>query len=1007
MNLLKPNSIVVVVFLIVFSSTVYAAAWFPIGISGHIGTFNCSIDEPIEPAYEQWETVRFNSSVTGATTPCMYSWISSIDDDILFRDSGQRNDLSVGKHYIQLRVSDAETDTQIPAFPLIEEETKTIESNIRINISDHNNCDTRIIDSDMGFYGPPITTDPYRCADTPANRKDPCFYRLFKQNKTWIKIFTINPLVEDPRMERGVNGSLYTRTSTPDRDRPSYEPVPIKIYIGAGCERVDARFFDETDANYVARAAYSLPIYYRLNVTVDDGTNPLVSHIIDGWSVSRYPQGWNLLPYPPAEAIHKVDENKVHQPLWHHHELQGSRYSYFVVNHTLPDNATQLLIRADYTCWTQLQRNVTINNVQCCGPDIIEDESTVTDYFLVTNIANSTLGHVNLTIEGYYDTETDPQGQEWVTGGKIRINMTPDLLASLVLSVDNVPLVRHRRPRAEYKRLDYPVKHILYRKATTSGPDTKEYVFDDRYGRESNLPEICRYQICPSNCECPSGNISKPVCKDYTADPPILYYPNEDIRFENCRCPLIEDCYPDPCYPSGLSRTFHEDEGRNDSGGYYDFVYHYPKTLFPVENYIKAPVRDLLHNRLIKIENITLLCGEDASDDKCYQTIRPPRIEDIWCYCNAGGCGDDDWTVDFIVRWRPFELFITHDNSASCTYPTCRVGRYSRGSEPYQQCRGGCNARPNNIPLTGANACNCGISFDADDYYFTFNGIKVCEKGNPPETIATCGYYDGSGYVNLTPYAKFGFNHAHMWAEHTSHCDLGLQGCIRARYFPAEITKNEYLIKFGTKGINDTDFNSMGKLTIFTHLRELDFNFSDAWMHKRNRTWINYVVQSSSGYQMNGTYDPVDRDWNTTESGDLRVGDVVTVTLHLVDEYGHDVSEGNIEITVPNYEDQIVGVWWKNGNKYVTTDSTGRATFTFTMMQESAGVTAHFEGDWNNKPSEVSFVLEPVLESPLLSTEFFFLIIVSLFVIFTYRWFRKKRMDIYSMWQELKGEVEE
>ena len=100
-------------------------------------------------------------------------------------------------------------------------------------------------------------------------------------------------------------------------------------------------------------------------------------------------------------------------------------------------------------------------------------------------------------------------------------------------------------------------------------------------------------------------------------------------------------------------------------------------------------------------------------------------------------------------------------------------------------------------------------------------------------------------------------------------------------------------------------------------------------------------------------------------------------------------------------------MWWDKGSKYVTTDGSGQASFRFTILDKPAMVKANFLGDWDNKPSQVAFKLQPLGESPVTSIEFFLLVIISLLVIFSYRWFRKKRMDLYSIWQELKGEVEE
>ena len=637
-----------------------------------------------------------------------------------------------------------------------------------------------------------------------------------------------------------VPGTFWTRTSTPEPDRPSYNETPVRIYIGAGCELVDARDFSVSSGGYKAEAAYPLPVWYQLNVTVDDGVNPPETVTIEGWNVSIYPQGWNLLPYPPAETIHGVNENETHQLVMHHHELQGARYSFFVVNYSLPDNATQMLITADYTCRAILERNVTIGTTQCPETDVIVDYSTVSDCFFVGYVENSTLGHLNITVEGYYDTISSG-GTEWVDGGLIRINITPDILASIVLSVDDEEIPRERIPRVEYKHLDYPVKHVLFKKENTPGEDMLMFTMRDQYGRESNLPSECSYQLCPANCDCfGTGDVIdvfNPQCYDFSTDPPTVYYPNIDPRYANCRCVQIEECYPEPCYASGLERTFHEHEGKRWTepggagfAGYYDFVHHYVIPLYPITNYI-TPVIDMDGGKIIGIDNITM---------------------------NPEFMGDN----------------------------------------------------------------------------------------------------------------------------------------------------NEYIIDFDVAGVDETTFLNEGKLTLFTHLRERDYNFRD-YLIRRKKSWINYQITSSSGYFLHRTYNPSTREWDEIgRAGTLHVGDWVTVRLHVVNEHAENIKDGKVKVSVSNHEDIVAGVVWENGEKYVTTDSGGIATFSF-HIRDDAAVKANFLGDWNNTPSEVYFPLEPVVESPILSLEFFFLLIIALFIIFSYRWFRRKRLDLYAIWQELKGEVEE
>lgn len=55
-------------------------------------------------------------------------------------------------------------------------------------------------------------------------------------------------------------------------------------------------------------------------------------------------------------------------------------------------------------------------------------------------------------------------------------------------------------------------------------------------------------------------------------------------------------------------------------------------------------------------------------------------------------------------------------------------------------------------------------------------------------------------------------------------------------------------------------------------------------------------------------------------------------------------------------------------------------------------------------PSEAKISLEPYeTQSPLLSVEFFVLLIIFLLAVLAYRWFRRGRLDFYEMWEEIRG----
>jgi len=284
--------------------------------------------------------------------------------------------------------------------------------------------------------------------------------------------------------------------------------------------------------------------------------------------------------------------------------------------------------------------------------------------------------------------------------------------------------------------------------------------------------------------------------------------------------------------------------------------------------------------------------------------------------------------------------------------------------------------------------------------FHEYEGRKGSERGD----AGFSGYYDFVyHYVRvLSPISNY------ITSPVIDQAERVIIGIEEITMNPGLFTENsnEYIIRFDVAGIIESEFLADGKLTIFTHLREKDYRFED-YLVRRKRSWINYWVISDSGYFLNRTYDPNTNRWDTIrEDGSLHIGDWVTVYLEVENEDYEKVSDGRIRISVVNHEDLVANVVWENGDKYVTTNNNGIANFSFPVLDD-ATIKANFLGDWNNAPSEVSFHLTPVVESPILSIEFFMLLIIAFFIIFSYRWFRRKRLDLYAMWQELKGEIEE
>ena len=173
-------------------------------------------------------------------------------------------------------------------------------------------------------------------------------------------------------------------------------------------------------------------------------------------------------------------------------------------------------------------------------------------------------------IIGYYDLEADPTGlpSNLVTNGLMSIRVQPDIFAGFLIQIDN-------KTSVEYKVMEYPVKHTLFRKETTNASYGNFATFDyaDKYDYLAYpfVDPRCALPICPINCQAFNGDVFTPECVDTSVEPPLHTFPNIVADENDCRIMSDEDCGIDVC---ASSRTYHEYEGL-----FYDFVRFYTSIL--------------------------------------------------------------------------------------------------------------------------------------------------------------------------------------------------------------------------------------------------------------------------------------------------------------------------------------------------------------------------------------------------------------------------------------------
>jgi len=192
------------------------------------------------------------------------------------------------------------------------------------------------------------------------------------------------------------------------------------------------------------------------------------------------------------------------------------------------------------------------------------------------------LQDLNISITGTIDCYDD---EKFITHkGNLRVEVSPDIISKIILNVKNSKL--------EYSSLEYPVKHELYRKEIRHGiyepgypytpinptpsygnlPAHNTYRVEDSYGYESRIPTATNFEfpyleqgkeICPSNCFCPSYDITDVTCVDYSEQPPVYY------KRSDCICQERDQSYLRPLHSL---KTYH-----NEEFYYYDFVDLYTK----------------------------------------------------------------------------------------------------------------------------------------------------------------------------------------------------------------------------------------------------------------------------------------------------------------------------------------------------------------------------------------------------------------------------------------------
>ncbi|RLI88387.1 MAG: hypothetical protein DRO76_00435 [Candidatus Altiarchaeales archaeon] len=603
------------------------------------------------------------------------------------------------------------------------------------------------------------------------------------------------------------------------------------------------------------------------------------------------------------------------------------------------------------------------------------------------------LDDINLSIEG--DIQNIEDGLIKVKG-IINITVDPDISNRIILNMGNSSI--------EHLSLIYPVKHELYRKKFASGPEKKTYTFVDGYGyenKEFNYPEQCR-KICPLDCTCPEDDITDVTCIDENGN---------KYKRTDCVClPPKGHSYKFPCTSD---RTFHEDEVI-----YYDFV---DLTTFETSD-LKAVDRSGPN---------TLSTG-DLSGNVIHimrSKLSPEKLSRILIYYT----GDEPTTLVNILEDEGYKVDIISGDERITEGLLSDYGQFwfidelgntqLSGSEinaiaNYQQ-RGG------NILISGRN--NISDKFGVDMKYglsgiptgciepefIAYNPLKgnitrlsatdddvAISTSNILIQIIARGDPRGLNYPMILIMDQGGggrmvFDNSYSRFLDPDSCDnrmyvLNIANWFKGTGISGEGVKGIYIINFTAMSFPyplDYDDLKNASVVVFTHFRN----------DTKKQTFPLFPPRDGKNLHINVTIHNHKKINYTVNPGpyDIPAGSNVRINITLIDAITNEtVPNRNILVEVPGY-----GI-----SEILTTDENGEIEFNFDIGNHDSVVRIIYDDGYQHLTK--AFYLSVSSLDILwwfLSPDVLLLVIILVLLAFSYKWFTEGRLDLYGMWDEIRG----
>lgn len=284
---------------------------------------------------------------------------------------------------------------------------------------------------------------------------------------------------------------------------------------------------------------------------------------------------------------------------------------------------------------------------------------------------------------------------------------------------------------------------------------------------------------------------------------------------------------------------------------------------------------------------------------------------------------------------------------------------------------------------------------EEETYYYDFVNLVTFEK----ESLSIMG--EGTELRPITPVGGLSGYVSHLMEDVKGNEAHGKQDTYKdAKGKEPHGKKGIYLLNFTAMSFpylfNRSDLEN-SSITIFTHFRNDVKNqtFRLFPSHKESRSYATLDIDVTMRDQSRILIENV-----TPGRYNLRPGTVVKTDLRLINAItGEPITDEDITVDVESYAIRQIR----------TTDTTGRASFSFVIGGDSTKINFLYSGDKFLQGS-ISDYYDVVSTGGwlwwFLSPEVLLLIIALILIAFSYRWFKRGRFDIYKMQEELKGKIE-